>query len=543
MASQCARSYNANGFRSNRMHDMAEFETRQPRSPVSGKRAMVVSGHSAASLAGIDVLKRGGSLVDAMIAASATLAVVLSHATSIGGDCFILYHEAANGRTVGLNASGVAPAAATPAGFGDGMKVRGPLAPVVPGLVRAWEAMHKRYGKLAWRELFETAIDCADAHPVSSVLAERIPEDRALLLADPGCAAVYLPNGRPIAAGDLFRQPALAATLRGIAAEGADSFYLGATARRIGAYFSERGGMMRASDLADYRPIWVEPAATEYRGHRVEVMPPNSYGILLLLQLNGLAAVEGAALAADPVQRVGWQMSAMKAAFEHGRPLIADPAAIPDAVARALAPEMAARMRDAVLKTAPATRVPNRGGTSCLMLADAAGNAICVVQSVFNVFGSAFLDPNTGVLFNNRMQGFTHLPDRPNSVAPGKRPAHTLCPVLVLRDGRVRYALASPGGVSQTLTNAQVLTQLVDLGRDVAAAVEAPRWCNATGGEFLIESDYPEAVLPQLAAIGHAVKRAADPYFYGSAKAIELYPSGTLAGAGDHRREAYAIGW
>jgi gamma-glutamyltranspeptidase/glutathione hydrolase len=343
--------------------------------------------------------------------------------------------------------------------------------------------------------------------------------------------------------GDRFRQPALAATLRGVATEGADSFYLGETARRIGAYFAERGGLMRASDLADYRPIWVEPAATTYRGHRVEVMPPNSYGVLLLMQLNGLSAVDSTALAADPVRRVGWQMSAMKAAFEQGRPLITDPAAMPDSVAQALAPEMAARMRAAVLATAPATRVPNRGGTSCLMLADAAGNAICVVQSVFNVFGSAFLDPGTGVIFNNRMQGFTHLPGKPNSVAPGKRPAHTLCPVLVFRDGRLRYALASPGGVSQTLTNAQLLTQLVDMGRDVAAAVEAPRWCNASGGEFLIEGDFPESVLPQLAALGHAVRRAPDPYFYGSAKAIELMPQGTLAGAGDHRREAYAAGW
>jgi gamma-glutamyltranspeptidase len=140
---------------------MISFETRSPRAPVFGRRAMVVSGHSAATLAGISVLKRGGTLVDGMIAASAALAVVLGHATSIGGDCFILYHEAASGRTVGLNASGVAPAAATPEAFPDGMKIRGPLAPVVPGLVRAWEEMHRRHGRLAWRELFDDALDLA----------------------------------------------------------------------------------------------------------------------------------------------------------------------------------------------------------------------------------------------------------------------------------------------------------------------------------------------------------------------------------------------
>jgi gamma-glutamyltranspeptidase len=523
---------------------MTGFEPRDPRAPVFGRRAMVVSGHSAATSAGLAILKRGGNLVDAMIAASAALATVLGHATSIGGDCFMLYHEAKTGRTVGLNASGFAPEAATLTAFTDGMKIRGPLAPVVPGLVRAWDVMHKRHGTLAWRDLFEDAIDLAEnGHPVSQVLAENIPENHSLLSADPGCAALYLPGGRPIAVGDLFRQPALARTLRAIAADGADSFYRGETARRTGAYFAERGGLMSASDLAAFEPMWVEPASIPYRGHRVEVMPPNSYGVLLLMQLEGLAALASADLTADPVRRVGYQMSAMKAAFEHGVPLIADPRAIPDAVARALAPDMCGRMREAVLALAPDTRVPNRGGTSCLMLADAAGNAICVVQSVFNVFGSAFLEPSTGVLFNNRMQGFTHRPDRPNSVGPRRRPAHTLCPVLVHRDGKLRYALASPGGISQTLTNAQVLTHLIDAGADVAQAVEAARWCNARSGEFLIEGGFPPDAVTRLAAMGHRVTRAPDPYFYGSAKAIELLPAGTLAGAADHRREAFALGY
>jgi gamma-glutamyltranspeptidase/glutathione hydrolase len=187
--------------------------------------------------------------------------------------------------------------------------------------------------------------------------------------------------------------------------------------------------------------------------------------------------------------------------------------------------------------------VPNLGGTSCLLLADAAGNAVSVVQSVFNVFGSVFLEPETGILFNNRMQGFTHLPDRPNSVAGGKRPAHTLCPVMVQRDGKVRFVLASPGGISQTLTNTQLLTHLLDGGSDVSAAVEAPRWCNARGGDFLIEGEFPEDFVPALAALGHRVTQAPDPYFYGSAKAIEILASGMLAGAADHRREAFALGY
>jgi len=526
----------------NRMKAANAF-LRQARAPAFGSRSMVVSGHSLASLAGTEVLRRGGNIVDALVAASATLTVVLGHATSIGGDFFLLYHEAKTGRTHGLNASGVAPAAVTPESFASGMKEIGALAPVVPGIARGWEALHRRFGRLSWRELFDDAIDLADrGHPVSKILVERIPEHRDDLTKDPGCAALYLPEGKPLTYGQTLRQPTLAATLRRVADHGADGFYFGETAASIAAHSAAHGGCMSEPDLAKYQPLWVEPVVATYRDHDVVVMPPNSYGSLLLLQLNGLAALDSGFLADNPDRRLGYQMSAMKAAFTLGLPLIADPSFVPDAVERLLGPETTAAMVDAVLAKAPPSAVPNRGGTSCLLLADAEGNAICMVQSIFSVFGSAFLDPGTGVLFNNRMQGFTHRPDRPNSVAPGKRPAHTLCPVLVRRNDRVRFVLASPGGISQTLTDVQVISQLLDSGLDVASAVEAPRWCTTRAGAFLLEYGIPETVEATLAAMGHQVRKAADPYFYGSAKAIEFLPSGNLAGAGDHRREAFAIG-
>lgn len=515
---------------------------RSGRAPVYGQRGMVVSGHSAATLAGLKVLESGGHIVDAMIAASAVLGTVLGHATSLGGDCFILYHEAATGKTHALNASGTAPALATPDRFPDGMKAHGALAPVVPGLVRAWDVMHRRFGKRPWHELFKDAIDAAEAHPVSYVLATRIEAHRQELAADPGCAALYLPNGRPIAVGETLRQPNLAATLRAIADKGADAFYRGDIARHIDAYFRAHQGAMRAEDLAGYAPIWVEPLATEYRGHRVTVMPPNSYGGLLLMQLNGLAALDSSALAGDAAKRIAYQMSAMKKAFALGVPLIGDPGKNPESGTRMLAPEMTAKMRQAVVNLESAPPVKDTSGTSCLVLADRFGNAISVVQSVFNVFGSAFLEPRTGLLFNNRMQGFTPQAGKANSLIPGTRPAHTLCPVLVLRQGKVRYAMATPGGLSQTLTNTQVLTNLIDRRMDIAAAVEAPRWCNTKSGDFLIEAEFPESVVTALAAAGHKAKRRDDGYFYGSSKAVEVLPSGNLAGAADHRREAFALG-
>src|SRR5258708_1786271 len=281
-------------------------QCRSARAPVFGRQAMVVSGHAAATLAGIGILKGGGNLVDAMGGASAALAVVVGQAPSIGGDCFLLYHEAASGRSYGLNASGVAPALATPERFPDGMKTRGPLAPVVPGLVRAWGVMHARFGRLPWQSLFDQAIELAQGHVVSKVLAERLPENRAAL--------------------------------------------------------------------------WADPVATDYRGHRVEVMPPNSYGILLLMQLNGLSALDSESLTRSLAQRLGYQISAMHAAFE-GVPSIADPLAVPDAVERLLGPQATAAMRAAVLSGAGGPKIADRGGTACLLLADPHGNAISLVRS------------------------------------------------------------------------------------------------------------------------------------------------------------------
>jgi gamma-glutamyltranspeptidase len=520
-----------------------DVAVRRARAPVYGRRGMVVCGHSAASLAGIATMRRGGNVVDAMISASASLAVTISNATALGGDFFLLFHEAKSGRTYGLNASGVAPAAAKPEHYTDGIKAHGPMAAVVPGIVRGWEALHQRFGKLKWGHLFDDPIDLAEKGSVSQVLADRIPENAAGLAADPGCAALFLPDGRPLPVGATLRQPALAKTLRAIASQGADSFYLGETAERIGRYFAARGGLMQAADLAAYKPMWVEPIASNYRGHEIQVMPPNSYGVLLPLQLTGLSALTSQELTKDPARRLGYQMSAMKAAFEHGVPWIADPDSVPKASERLLGLDMAAKMQAAVRAVAPNTRFPDKGGTSCLLVADSEGNAICMVQSVFNVFGCMFMEPSSGVLFNNRMQGFTHEPGKPNSIAGGKRPAHTLSPVIVRHDGRVRYIVASPGGLSQTLTNTQVLTHLIDGGTDVATAVEAPRWCNTKSGDFLIEPEFSESVIPILATMGHAARRADDAYFYGSAKALEILPTGNLAGAADHRREAFALGW
>lgn len=516
---------------------------RPARKPVFGRKGMVVSGHPAASLAGLRVLMRGGNVIDAAIAASASLAVLLGHATSIGGDCFLLYRDATTRRLYGLNASGVAPARATPTMFAQGIPLLGPQAVLVPGLVRGWAVLHGRFGKSLWSTLFDDAIGYAeDGAPMSSVLAEHIFTHAKQIGSDPGSRDLYLPEGVPMRAGDPFRQPALARTLRAIVQNGADEFYQGHTARRISAAFADRGGLIDQFDLAAYQPVWADPVTTTYRGYEVAVMPPNSYGILLLMQLNGLSVVASDDIAESISQRMAWQIRAMQEAFRQGVHLIADPDKSAGTAERLLSADVTADIQHAVLYGKSRTAPPNSGGTSCLLVADDAGNAVNIVQSVFHVFGSQFLDPDTGIIFNNRMTGFSADAGSPSTVGPGLRPPHTLCPILVTRDQQLRYVLASPGGLSQTLTNVQVLNHLIDGGVDVALAVEAPRWCNTTTGELLMEPELHADVAAELGAMGHRIMRKSNPYFYGSAKAIEYLANGTLAGAADHRREAFAVG-
>ena len=514
------------------------------RSPVYGTRGMVVSGHSLASLAGLRTLERGGSMVDAMIACSAALSVVVPQATSLGGDAFILYHRASDGRTIGMNASGHAPAAATLDVYEAGIPHRGPLAFSVPGMIRGWERMHARYGKLPWADLFADAAALAEAHPLSRVLAGALDLFREDVEGDAGCRDVYYPDGEPLPAGAIVRQPALARTVGLIAEQGSSVFYEGEIAQSIAATARAQGGVVTADDFAGYEPEWVEPLESGYRGLAIRVMPPNSYGVLMLMQLNALDGVDPAELSGDESRRLAYLMRAQRAAFAAGQKHIADPRTNPAPIDRLLGDETTAALRAEVIgvaQSAPAMAHP-AAGTSCITIADGEGNGISVVQSVFHVFGSAFLDPGTGILMNNRMTGFSTDPESANVLVPNKRPAHTLNPVVVLDGDRVRYLLTTPGGPSQTLSHVQILNNLVDRGMELTAAIEAPRWSITLQGETLLDEAFDDGIADRLAEEGFPVKRAAGAAYFGSAKVIEVAKDGVLMGAADRRREAFAVG-
>jgi gamma-glutamyltranspeptidase/glutathione hydrolase len=521
---------------------------RLPRSPVYGTKHMVVSGHSLATLAGHRTFERGGSIADAMIAASAVLAVVLPQATSLGGDAFILYHDAKTGKTEGLNASGHAAKGATLDLYrakGNEIHDRGALAFSIPGMIRGWEALHRKHGRLPWRELFKDAIDVARAHPLSRILAAGLHLYRKDVEADPGCRAIYFHNGEPRKAGDIVRQPALAETLQEIAEKGSAGYYEDRIGRSIADYAQKNGGVTTAGDFEGYQPEWTTPLAADYRGHNVRVMPPNSYGILMLMQLNALSELTPAELSGEEARRMAWYMRAMRATFAEGQRFIADPRTNPAPIDTLLGADMTAKLRRAV-RTGDHPALPQRhpaGGTSCIVLADAEGNAISIVQSVFHVFGAAFLDPGTGILMNNRMTGFRLDPSHASALAPGKRPSHTLNPVIVTKEGKPRYLMTTPGGPAQTISHVQILTSLLDRGVELSAAIEAPRWSLNLAGDLLLDEQFSQETERRLEAeYGFKTKRASGAAFFGSAKVIEVLPNGVMMGAADHRREAYAAG-
>ncbi|WP_423455911.1 gamma-glutamyltransferase [Ottowia sp. VDI28] len=502
--------------------------TPYPASFARGRRFAVAAGHPAAAEAASAVMREGGNVADAAVAASAMLAVALPHANSIGGDMLGLYRDAATGMIHGLDAAGVAPSGATPEAFPEGIPRRGARASVVPGIVSGWSLLHTRFGRMAWADVLSAAVSgAASGIPRASGMREFVVECRANLAADPGCRGLFMAGG---GAEPMLYQPALGESLSRIARYGAGEFYDGQLADRFSDFVERAGGLITREDLRRYQARWTIPLEGHYRGHQVHVLPPSSFGLLLLMQLAGLETVPSSLPAPA---RLEAQLQAMRAAFVLGEGLVHD--GKPSLSQTQLSPLLDA-MRQAMREPLD-TPQELPGGTACVVAGDADGNLAVLVQSVFRPFGAACLDAETGILMNNRMLGFSAVPGGPNCVAPGKRPRHTLCPVLVMRDGLPRWALASPGGLSQTATLAQVLSGLVDQGLTPAKAVAQPRWCLSREREVLIEQHYPCGI-----GTGETggLKVRDDPYAFGSAKVVEWSLGGGLIAAADGRRNAKA---
>ncbi|WP_353170791.1 gamma-glutamyltransferase family protein [Paracandidimonas soli] len=504
-------------------------------------RAVVVSGHHLATKAATELLEAGGSIADAAICGASLLSVALPQACGLGGDAFILVHDAKSGRTEGINASGMSPALATPGEFSSRkLQERGPRSVNVPGMVAGWDLLHQRYGRTDWSKLLYPAVTAArDGVPVSRVLARSSERYRSMLESDPGSRSFFLDNGQPLQEGAIWRQEALSKTLEQLALEGAGPFYRGDIGRSIASACEKAGGLLRASDMAAYQPEWVAPLSIQYRGHEVRALPPNSFGLYLLLQLLALEDSDfpGRENRAGRLNRL---IRAARAAFEIGNRAVADPSARYGAESAEMLLGAVGRER---MRSASAGTPPNLGGTAVIAVADHSGNSVIIIQSVFLVFGSGISDESTGTLLNNRLFGFCDSPGHPNQVGPHKRPAHTLCPAMVFKDNEFRYAVSTPGGPGQTLTLAQVLEGVIEGGESLADAIATPRWSMNLAGTPLSESSMPLHWIERLRESGIDLASAEEGSpFFGSVKGIARDPNGTLTGVADFRRDATAAG-
>ncbi|HWU84607.1 MAG TPA: gamma-glutamyltransferase, partial [Rhodocyclaceae bacterium] len=512
--------------------------------------------HYLASGAALDVLKEGGTAVDAAICAAATMSVVLPHMIGIGGDAFWLIHDAGSKQVLALNGSGHCGKQISLDSY-RGMAAiphRGPQAAItVPGAVASWGLAHQRCGRLPMQRLLEPAIHYARrGTPVTDDVSHWIGDDLDAFRADPGSASIFLKDGQPYAPGERLVQAALGDTLDRIATHGTQYFYE-ETARSIGAYLKRQGGLLTAQDFRDYKARWVEPISTRYRDCQVFQVPPPSQGIAGLLILNFLNGVDFSKIAPDSPEYYHALLQAIKWAFSKRDRYLTDPCFYSIPTAKLLDPALADAERAAWLADASLTHENRPGGsdTTFISIADQYGNAVGLVQSLYFDFGACVTDPDSGVLLQNRGSFFSLDPNHPNVLAPGKQSASTLMSGMVFRDGEPLMVYGTQGGEVQPQTQTSVISRVVDFGLDVQHAIEAPRvlygrsWGDSAN-KLLLESNAPDQTFAALRALGHPVEPAIWPHTrMGTAQAVRLPDAQRpfFEGGADPRGEGVALGF
>ena len=536
---------------------------RATRSAVLARNGIIATSQPLASAAGLRVLQQGGNAVDAAVTAAAVLSVVEPTMNGIGGDLFAIVYDARTKTIHALNASGRAPAAATPEEFKrrklDAIPYQGVLSVSVPGVVDGWNELLAKHGTIPLGRALEPAITYArDGFAVSEVIAYQWKDAEALLARDPSAAATFLPGGHAPATGTVFRNPGLAASLELIAREGRDAFYRGSIARAIAADMRARHGLITEADLAANHPDWIDPISTTYRGYQVLELPPNTQGATALEMLNILEGYDVKSLGHNSAAYLHLLVEAKRIAFADRDAWLGDPAGVPAAVLKRLLskdyaaerrkgidPARAARQYEPLAANgaapAPEAHVEARGDTVYLTAADRDGNVVSLIQSLFENFGSGVVAGDTGIALQNRGSLFSLTPGHPNLLAPGRRPFHTLVPAMVLKDGRPWLSYGVMGGDMQPQGHVQVLLNLIDFGMNVQEAGEAPRFRHSAAGLALESAISPEARFG-LNARGHQVISSVG-VFGGFQGILFDAASGVMMGGSDPRKDGLAIGY
>ena len=546
---------------------------RTGRPPVFASRGMVSTPHYLASASGLDALRRGGSAVDAAIAANATLCVAYPHMAGLGGDGFWLIAGSGVDGVQALDASGPSAKAATrdyyrTRGIAHRIPARGALAALTtPGAVDGWWRAHERFGKLPWSELFTDAIHHARIGvAITRSLADWTAQDAPILSRDERMAEMFLPGGRPGREGGRLIQSDLAETLVALATQGARAgFYEGPVAQRICEGIATDGSPLAADDFKTYAARWVEPISASYRGHDVFQMPPSTQGFSALQILNLLEGFDVGSWGEGTADYYHHIVESVKVAFADRDEWLTDPAFVEIPLAQLLSQSYANERRamisgDRALapqNIAPGLRYGTAfdkrspgGGTAYLCAADADGLVVSTIQSIYHDFGAAVMGGDTGVILQNRGSFFSLDENHPNRLAPEKRTFHTIIPAMLMKDGRPALAYGSMGGEGQPQTQAAMLTRVLDFGFDIQQAIEAPRWLmGRTWGmeshDLSLESRISDETARDLRLRGHPVRMVGQwDGMLGHAQAIRIDPlTGLMEGGADPRGDGAAFGY
>ncbi|WDL95780.1 gamma-glutamyltransferase family protein [Alicyclobacillus sp. ALC3] len=542
------------------------------RSTVFANRGMVATSQPLAAQAGLDILKRGGNAVDAAIATAAALTVVEPTSNGIGGDNFAIVYVAdpasakdphggaklggaSKGRLYGMNSSGPAPALLSRAvlegrDFTE-IPTRGWIPVTVPGIPAGWAALSARFGRLPLKEVLAPAIDYAESgFPISPILGKYW----AFACQAYRCTAsgsefepwfdTFAPDGRAPTAGEVWRSPGHAHTLRAIADSNARDFYEGDLADAIDRFSRRTGGLLRKSDLASFHAEFVDPIHVHYRGFDVWEIPPNGQGLVALLALQILRGFDFTER--ETTETYHKTIEALKLAFADGHAYIADPKRA-DVPLDQLLSETYAETRRSLIGTDALQPAPGQlpsGGTVYLTAADADGNLVSFIQSNYMGFGSGLVVPGTGIALQNRGCGFSLDPNHPNALEPGKRPYHTIIPGFLTRGNMPVGPFGVMGGFMQPQGHIQVVMNTVDFHLNPQAALDAPRWQWLSGRSVELEATVPQHIAAALARRGHDVQIARDSGAFGRGEVIWRDPStGVLAGATEPRTDGSVAAW
>jgi len=523
-----------------------QFPYPSQRMPILARNCVATSQPLAAQ-AGLRMLMKGGSAVDAVLATAISLTVLEPTSNGIGSDAFAILWDGK--KLQGLNASGRSPAAWTPDRFKglNAMPQRGWDSVTVPGAISAWVELSSKYGKLPFADLFEPAIDYASRGYMVSPTIARLWERQLPELKDqPGYAEAFMPNGRAPLPGEKFIFADQARTLKRIAETKGEAFYKGDLAEKIVAHAKQHGGAMTMSDLAAHQCDWVEPVGQSYRGYTLHEIPPNGQGIGALISLGILENFDMAALPVDSADSLHVQLEAMKLGFADIYEYVSDPATMRVTPAQMLdRAYLASRAKLIDMKKAqdPKFGTPPTGGTVYLTAADASGMMVSYIQSNYAGFGSGVVVNGTGISLQNRGYGFVTKPGHANEVGPRKRPFQTIIPAFVTKDGKPVMSYGVMGGSMQAQGHSQIMVRLADHGQNPQAAADAPRWRIDTGLALGIEQGVNPDVIAELKRRGHQITQA-DRWStdFGRAQLIYKMEDGYLA-ASERRTDGQAVGF